>query len=543
MRQPADLPFSISGTRYHSRRSVVASSRGMVATSQPLAALAGLRILMAGGNAIDAAVATAAALNVVEPMSTGIGGDVFALFYLADSGEVRALNGSGRAPHALTSAVFRERGHTEVPLYDILSVTVPGTVDAWATALAAHGTMSLADALAPAIEYAERGFPVSEIIAASWHIRAPLLAKHAETARTYLPKGRAPRPGELFYQPDLARSLRLIAEGGPDAFYRGPIADAIVRTMEQMNGVMTHQDLAAHRSTWDEPLKLDYRGHTVYECPPNGQGLAALLALNTIANDDIAALGPESPEAKHLMIEAMRLAFADAFTYIADPAMADVPVEELLSPAFAARRRAQINPQHAAQSVTHQPLPMGENTVYLTVVDEQGNAASFINSLYEGFGSGIVADNTGIALQNRGACFVLDEQHRNCVAPGKRPYHTIIPCMVTKNGKLWGSLGVMGGFMQPQGHMQVLTNMIDFGMNPQEALDAPRFEVLQNLEQVRIEDAMPLQIRESLVARGHQLIEPGWVGFGGGQIIVIDEESGARLAGSDSRKDGCAVGY
>jgi gamma-glutamyltranspeptidase/glutathione hydrolase len=543
MSQEAPFSHRISGTRYPSRRSVVASARGMVATSQPLAAQAGLRILLAGGNAVDAAVATAAALNVVEPMSTGIGGDVFALLYLAGTGEVRALNGSGCAPLAATPEEYRRRGHTGVPLWDMLAVTVPGTVDAWASALEAHGTMGLAEVLAPAIEYAERGFPVSEIVAAAWHATAPRLRSDADAARAFLPGGLPPRPGQIVSLPGLARSLRLIAEGGRDAFYRGPLAEAIVAASEAKGGLLTMDDLARHRSTWDTPLALDYRGHTVYECPPNGQGLAALLALNTVAADDLAALGPDSAEAKHLLIEAMRLAFADAFTYIADPQHAQVPAAELLSPAFARARRALIDPRRSASVVSPGEVPVGEDTVYLTVVDEQGNAASFINSLYYGFGSGIVAGDTGIALQNRGACFVLDEGHRNCLAPGKRPYHTIIPCLVTRAGRLWGSLGVMGGFMQPQGHLQVLTNLIDFGMNPQEALDAPRFEVMTDLERVALERSAGPALRAALEARGHRLADGGQFGFGGGQAILIDPESGARLAGSDPRKDGCAVGY
>ncbi|HEU4327187.1 MAG TPA: gamma-glutamyltransferase [Roseiflexaceae bacterium] len=543
MSQESPFPHRISGTRYPSRRSVVTSARGMVATSQPLAAQAGLRILLAGGNAVDAAVATAAALNVVEPMSTGIGGDVFALLYSADTAQVHALNGSGRAPAAATPDEFRRRGHKDVPLWDILAVTVPGTVDAWAQALERHGTMSLAQVLAPAIEYAERGFPVSEIIAAGWHTIAPRLRNDPAAVRTFLPSGAAPRPGQIVRLLGLAASLRLIAEGGRDAFYHGPLAEAIVATSQAKGGLLSMEDFAQHHSTWETPLRLDYRGHTVYECPPNGQGLAALLALNTVAGDDLAALGPDSPEAKHLLIEAMRLAFADAFTYIADPLHAQVPASELLSSAFARSRRALIDPHRSAEVVRYGDLPVGEDTVYLSVVDEHGNAASFINSLYYGFGSGIVAGDTGIALQNRGACFVLDESHRNCIAPGKRPYHTIIPCMVTHEGRLWGSLGVMGGFMQPQGHLQVLTNLIDFGMNPQEALDAPRFEVLTDLEQVALERSVDPALRAELAARGHRLVEGSAFGFGGGQAILIDPESGARLAGSDPRKDGCAVGY
>lgn len=546
MSELPSYPFRISGTRYPSRRSTVASRRGMVATSQPLAALAGLRVLMSGGNAVDAAVAASAVLNVVEPMATGIGGDAFALIYLADSGEVKALNGSGRAPLAATLEEYRRRRHDKVPLFDILAVTVPGTVDTWATALEAHGTMSLAEVLAPAIEYAEDGFPVSEVIAAAWHTIGPRLYDDPAARQTYLVDGlNPPHPGEIFRQPNLARTLRLIAEGGRDAFYLGPIAEEIVRTSERYGGLLALEDFARHTSTWDEPISTDYRGYTVYECPPNGHGIAALIALNILADDDLADMGPDSAEALHLQIEAMRLAYADAFTYVADPAMADVPVDGLLSRSYAEQRRLLIDPRHAAPAVYAGDPNVGHDTVYLSVVDDQGNAVSFINSLYYGFGSGIVAGNTGIMLQNRGAGFVLDEGHRNCIAPGKRPYHTIIPCMVLQGRWLYGSLGVMGGFMQPQGHLQVLVNLIDHGMTPQEALDKPRFEVMTDLESVALEGSMDGALRGEMASRGHRLADPSGsvFGFGGGQAIVIDPQSGARLGGSDPRKDGCAIGY
>ena len=540
----ADLPFSITGKRYPSRRSVVMGRHGMVAASQPLAAQAGLRILLAGGNAADAAVAVAAALNVVEPMSTGIGGDAFALIYDAKTRGVGALNGSGRAPRAISHQVFAERGLDRVPADGMLPVTVPGTVDAWAALLERHGTMSLAQVLAPAIEYAEHGFPVSEIIAASWWRAEPRLQAHLDAARTYLVDGRrAPRPGELFRQPNLARTLRQIADGGRDAFYKGPIAEAIVRTSDQYGGFLALEDFAAHHSTWDTPISTGYRGHTVYECPPNGQGLTALLGLNILSGFDMTALDAGSVEALHIEIEAMRLAFADAATYIADPAHADVPIEPLLSEQHSAARRALIRPDRAMRAVAAGALPAGHDTVYLTVVDAAGNAVSLINSLYMGFGSGVVAGDTGIALQNRGACFVLDPSHRNCLAPGKRPYHTIIPCMVLRGDRLWSSFGVMGGFMQPQGHVQMLVNMLDFGMNPQEALDAPRFELIDpynGAEAVELEhDAATI---EALNALGHQAAQGRMFGFGGGQIIVVDE-NGVRHGGSDKRKDGCVVAY
>ncbi|MDW8146511.1 MAG: gamma-glutamyltransferase [Roseiflexaceae bacterium] len=509
-----------------------------------MAAQAGLRMLLAGGSAADAVVAAAAALNVVEPMSTGIGGDAFALIYDAQLRTVRALNGSGRAPAGLSRDTFIARGLTSIPSTGMLPVTVPGAVDAWVELLAAYGRLPLAQVLAPAIEYAEHGFPVSEIIARSWKLAEPKLAAHPDTARTYLPQGRAPRAGELFRQPGLARSLRLIAEGGRDAFYRGAIAAAIAATSARDGGVLTLEDLAAHRSTWETPISTTYRGYTVYECPPNGQGITALIALNILEGFDMAALTPASPEALHLQIEALRLAFADAAAYVADPAHVHVPTDWLLSAAHAAERRAQIDPQRAMPSVRPSALPGGHDTVYVTAVDADGNAVSFINSLYMAFGSGVVAGDTGICLQNRGAGFVLDPDHPNCVAPGKRPYHTIIPCIVTRGDRLWASFGVMGGFMQPQGHVQMLVNMIDFGMNPQEALDAPRFELI---DPYLGQDAVALEhdpeVAAALAARGHRVVDrQGMFGFGGGQIIVVDE-AGVRHAGSDPRKDGCAVAY
>jgi gamma-glutamyltranspeptidase / glutathione hydrolase len=534
----------ITGERYRSRRSVVMTTRGVVASSQPLASQAGLRMLLAGGSAADAAIAAAAVLNVVEPMSTGIGGDAWALVYDAKTGRVRALNGSGRAPQAISLAAFAERGLASVPATGMLSVTVPGAVDAWATLLAAHGRMTLADVLQPAIQYAEQGFPVSEIIARGWQNSTEKLRQHSDASRTFLPQGRAPRAGEVFYATGLGRSFRQIAEGGRDAFYTGDIAKAIIATSEHDGGYFTLDDLASHRSEWVEPIATNYRGHTIYECPPNGQGLTALLALNTLEGFDLAGLAPASPESLHLMIEAMRLAFADAAQYIADPQHANVPTAYLLSAEHTSARRSLINHERAAASIKAGVLPGGHDTVYLSVVDAEGNAVSFINSLYMGFGSGIIAGDTGIALQNRGAGFVLDPAHPNCLAPGKRPYHTIIPCMATKNGQLFASFGVMGGFMQPQGHVQMVVNMLDYGMNPQEALDAPRFELVEPyLQQDQVSFEHDAEVIAALARMGHQVVpvsRPG--GFGGGQIIMVDE-AGVRHAGSDPRKDGCAVAY
>ena len=525
-----------------SRRSVVMGFGGAVATSQPLAAQAGLRMLLRGGNAVDAAIATAAVLNVVEPMSTGMGGDAFALIYWAKEGRVYALNASGRAPYAASVEAFARRGLREIPRRGMMAVTVPGAAAGWADAVARFGTLGLDAALQPAIDYAERGFPVSERIGQSWSGAEDLLRQNPEAARVYLPGGRAPRPGQRFSAPDLGRSLRLIAEQGPDAFYRGDIARAIVATSETYEGLFTLQDLADHTSTWVEPIHADYRGYRVYECPPNGQGIATLIALNILNGYDLATLGFSSAEAIHLKMEAIKLAMTDAGRYVADPEMADVDVEGLLSSSYAAKRRSLIALDRAISLPKAGLPPTSHDTVYLCAADGEGNAVSFINSLFQGFGSGIVAEGTGVFMQNRGHLFSLDPDHPNCIAPHKRPYHTIIPSMVTRDGKLAICFGVMGGFMQPQGQVQVLSNMVDHGMDVQRALDVPRF-CFQRDNLFNIEPFFPDALYADLQRRGHSLTVTESGGYGGGQVIMVDPESGAWLAGSEPRKDGCAVAY
>ena len=517
-------PFSLPA-----RRSVVMANNGLVATSQPLATQAGLRMLMSGGNAVDAAVATAAALNVVEPMSTGVGGDLFALTYLAQTAELTALNGSGRAPQAISIEAIRRLGKTDMPERGALSITVPGTVDGWATLLQRHGTLPLAEALKPAIEYAEQGFPVSEIIAAQWKEDEAMLY-----GSPYLIDGRAPRPGQIFRNPDLARTLRTIAEDGREAFYQGPIAETIAQYVQSLDGFLSADDLAQHTSTWDEPIATEYHGVKVYECPPNGQGIVALIALNILEGFDLLSLGYGSTAYYHHLLEALKLAFADGFAHIADPRKVEVPIEKMLDKQYATTRRAYIANRALSHNVSG--IPHGD-TVYLTVIDKDRNACSLINSIYYGFGSGVIVPGTGIALQNRGALFSLDESHPNALAPGKRPFHTIIPAIAFKNGRLWSSFGVMGGHIQPQGHVQVLLNAIDFGMNPQQALDAPRV-VWRFGNCISIEDGVDAQ---ALAALGHEVIPAN--GFGGGQMITIDPDSGALLGGSDPRKDGCAIGW
>lgn len=528
---------------FPSRRSVVMAPQGAVATSQPLAAQAGLRILLAGGNAVDAAVATAAVLNVVEPVSTGIGGDMFALIW--DGRHLHSLNGSGRAPAALTVAWLQAQGLDQVPTFGPLPVTVPGAVDGWCEAVERFGRLPLAAVLAPAIEYAERGFPVSPIIAQGWAANAPKLIEYSgPDGGGYLVDGHAPRAGEVWRQPALGRALRAIAEGGRDAFYRGSIARAIAETVQAAGGVMTEGDLAAHTSTWEEPISVTYRGVRLYETPPNGQGLAALIALSVAEGWDLGSGGFGSVATTHHLIEAMRIGWADALAYVADPQFAPAPLAQLLSPAYGAQRRGEVQAQRSTTypAATFSPA---SDTVYLTVVDADRKAVSFINSNYMGIGSGLVVRDWGIGLQNRGALFSADPRHPNVVAPGKRPYHTIIPAMAFRDGQPWLSYGVMGGYMQPQGHVQVLTNMVDFGMDPQTALDAPRWSVDPLTGEVTLEPGLA-HVADDLTRFGHtvRLTEPRQaIQYGGGQVIMIDPATGMLHAGSDPRKDGCAVGY
>lgn len=533
--------------KYQSRRSMVVARRGMVSTSNPLAAQAGLAILRQGGNAADAVIATAAVLNVTEPASTGIGGDCFALYYDAAKREITALNGSGRAPAALTLEVFSARRLAQIPLHSALAVTVPGTVAGWHDLLVRHGTMSLAEVLADAIHYARDGYPVSPVFGASWKRLEPLL-QSSPNARDYLTDGAAPSVGKIVRLPALARTLQGIAEGGPDAFYSGPVADAIVSTLAANDGVMVQEDLRQHCSTWETPIHTDYRGVTVYECPPNGQGLAALQAMNIASGWDLGALPWDSAERLHLMVEAMRLAFADARHYVADNATNPAPLEFLLSPEYASQRRALVSPARSMEPPSFGSPLTSSDTVYLTAVDGKGNACSFINSLYMGFGSGIVAKGTGVFLQNRGALFSLTPDHPNVVAPGKRPYHTIIPGMALRGDELWASFGVMGGFMQPQGHFQVMSAMLDDDVNPQEALDRSRFCLMDGSGDsvLALEEGIPVETMARLAELGHRVqpvVGQGRGLFGDGHIIRRDPETGVLSGGSDPRKDGLTAAF
>ncbi len=522
-------------------RSPVLGFNGACATSQPLAAQAGLQMLLEGGNAVDAALAAITTLNVVEPMSTGMGGDLFALVYVASERKVYALNASGRSGAAWSYDAYRAHGMESVPERGAWAVTVPGAADGWFQLSAKLGRLPFDRVLQSAIGYAQEGFAVSPIVADVWRSCEALLQGDPEAARTYLPKGRAPRVGERFYQPDLAYSLTLLAQQGPDAFYRGPIARAIASTVQKHGALLTEDDLAAHTSTWVEPLSTNYRGLDVWECPPNGQGIVALEALNILSGVDLASMPFDAPDTVHYKTEAIKLAMADALGYVADPEHVHVPVAELLSPAYAAQRLAEIDMRRAIPD----PLPglhLGNDTVYATAVDGEGNAASIINSIFLAFGSGLVAEGTGICLQNRGNLFVMDRAHPNCIAPNKRPFHTIIPCMATENGSLRMSFGVMGGAMQPQGHVQVLTNMLDHGMDVQAAIDAPRFYYQPGLTHL-IEPYFADETLAELRRRGHDLtLDEGGI-FGGAQIIMVDPDSGALVCGSEPRKDGCAVAY
>ncbi|NIR29751.1 MAG: gamma-glutamyltransferase [Gammaproteobacteria bacterium] len=521
-------------------RSVVMSTRGMVATSQPMATTAGLEVLRRGGNAMDAAVAAGATLCVTEPQSTGIGGDCFMLYHDAATGRPYGLNGSGRSPAQASAAAIRERGHTQMPEYGILSVTVPGAVHAWHTALARFGSMSLREVLAPAIACAEEGYAVTEVVARGWKLNEAFLAGAPDTARALLADGRAPQAGTRHRQPRLARSLKRIAEGGPEVFYQGEIAEQIVHFSEANGGLLAVEDFAEHRSEWVEPIATDYRGLRVFELPPNAQGIVALMMLNVLADTGLDRMTHLGVDHVHALVEAFRLALAERDRFVCDPDFENIPVAELLSPDFAVRQRRRMDPK---QALTH-PLPSGlsgqRDTVYLTVVDEQRNAASFINSLYHPWGSGLVAGETGILLQNRGGGFVLEEGHFNRIAPRKRPMHTIIPALAYGGAQPVFSFGVMGGNYQPMGHAYVLSNWLDFGMNPQEAVDAPRFG--HDDGALVVERGVSADTRRELGNRGHRVVESEKP-LGGAQCIYIDWAQGVLQGASDPRKDGCALGY
>ncbi|MCC7010341.1 MAG: gamma-glutamyltransferase [Acidobacteria bacterium] len=530
-------------------RAVVRSTHGMVATSQPLASQVGLEILEHGGNAVDAAIAVAAMLNVTEPSMTGVGGDAFAMVYWAKTQKLEALNSSGRAPRALTLDHFREKNMTAMPLKGMEVITTPGAVDGWITLLEKYGTKRLPELLAPAIGYAEQGFPVAEKIAADWIPEVGKLQETEAAASTYLLNGQPPVAGTIFVQKNLARTLRTLAAGGRDAFYKGPIAKAIVDYVQQHGGYLSMEDFAAQAKSaeWVQPISTTYKGYTLYELPPNNQGLTGLILANILEGIDLQAMKGDPVRYYHTLIEATKIAFADRNRWIADPAFAKLPVAELIAKPYAAERRKLIDPEKAIDVPAPGQFNLGADTTYFTIVDKDRNAVSFINSLFNAFGSGIVAGDTGIMLHNRGTGFTLEANHPNLYAPGKRPFHTLVPAMVFKDGKLFMSYGVMGGDIQTQGHVQVLLNLVERGLNLQQAIDAPRVRYISG-KGVMMEPELGDAVIQGLVARGHQRVLPPEgvehrTFMGGGQAIVIDPQTGALSGASDIRKDGLAIGY
>ncbi|MGD9724492.1 MAG: gamma-glutamyltransferase [Pirellulales bacterium] len=536
-------------------RSVVVVKNGMVAASSPLAAEVGRDILKRGGNAVDAAIAANAMNGLVEPMSCGIGGDLFVIYWDNKTQKLYGLNASGRSPYKLNREVFRQKGMSEIPGNGVLSWSVPGCVQGWEDLRARFGTMPLAEILEPTIQYAEEGFPVSEIISVYWRGTAGGLKRHPDTAKTFLVDGRAPLEGEVFRNPNLAASLRAIAAAGPAAYYKGAIAQKIVSTSEALGGYMSLKDLADHHSDWVDPVSTNYRGYDVWELPPNGQGIAALQILNIIEPYDIRAMGPGSPDWFHLFVEAKKLAFADRARFYADPAFAELPIQELISKPYAERRRKLIDMQRAATDVpSGDPKLAKSDTIYLTAVDKDRNCCSLIQSNFGAWGSFVVPGDVGFPIQNRGELFALDESHLNRLEPHKRPFHTIIPAMVTKDGKPWLSFGVMGGDMQAQGHVQILVDLIDFDMNLQQAGDQARVRHDGSAEptgkpaepgggKVFVEPLVPRDVIDALTKRGHQVGTARGVGFGGYQAIQIDWEHGTLRGATEPRKDGSAAGY
>jgi gamma-glutamyltranspeptidase / glutathione hydrolase len=479
----------------------------------------------------------AACMAVLSPMQTGMGGDAFLLFYEAETGSVLGANGSGRAPNAATIEKLRDGGLSEMPERGGLTVTVPGAVRLWEDAANTLGNLPLARLLEPAWEFAEEGRPVAEVVARYWEESEDVLRRDEAAARTFLPEGRAPKPGEPFYQADLAATISAVAEGGADAFYNGEIARSMALCAQEAGGYLSEEDLAAHETTWVEPISTEYRGVRVYEIPPPGQGIAALEMLNILEGFDLGALGPVSADRIHLEVEAKKLAFEVLREKIGDPEFSEVPTEELLSKDYAARLRERISPARAAASVASD---LGSDTTYLCAVDAAGNGCSFINSLYDRFGSGIVAGDTGVCLHNRGRSFRLVPDHPNALAPGKLPLHTIIPGLATRDGALWATFGVMGALMQPQGHAQLLINLLDHGMSPQEAVDHPRHRHEDGI--LFVEGRIPEGEIEKLRSMGHRVDvgEDYIIPTGGAQLIRV-LEGGVRACGSDPRKDGCAL--
>jgi len=529
-------------------RSVVATRFGIVAASQPLAARAGVQVLERGGNAVDAAIAANAVMGVVEPAMNGLGGDLFAIVYDAKTGKLSGLNSGGWAPTGLTPALLKSKGIDRMPSRGIYTVTVPGVVAGWEAMRAKFGTLPLRDLLASAEFYADQGFPVTEVIAGEWSGSVKLLEAEPNAARTYLPNGRAPKPGEIFKNPDLAASLRLIQENGARGFYEGKTANAILEISREKGGTMTAADLKEFSPAWVDPISTTYRGWTVYELPPNTQGIAALMMLNIMERFPMAEFGFHSPKALHAMIEAKKLAYADMLSYVADPNFSKVPVPAMLSKENGAKRAAVINPAKAACAVEPSQFSgltsssIGQDTIYLSVIDKDGNIVSLIQSLYSGFGSGLVPPNTGFMLHNRGGGFTMESNHPNVVAPHKRPLHTIIPAFMQKDDVRIG-FGIMGGFNQAQAHAQFVANIADYGMTIQEALEAGRFTkgTFQGCD-VNVEALVPDATISALRALGHdvKVVPPRTGTFGWGQA-VMSNGAGVHFGASEPRHDGEAI--
>lgn len=540
----------ITGHNFATRSEIIAQN-GMAATSHPLATQVALDILKAGGSAVDAAIAANAVLGLMEPTGCGIGGDLFAILWDAKSQKLHGLNASGRSPKNMSLEYLKEKGYKKIPSYGPLPVTVPGAVDGWFELHSKFGKLPMDKILQPAIAYAQGGFPVTELIAYYLERSGRILGQYPNFKETYMPNGKMPAKGEIFKNPDLANTYQKIAKGGRDAFYKGDIAKTIAKYIQEQGGFLTYDDIASHKSEWVNPVSANYRGYDVWELPPNGQGIAALQILNILEGFDIASMGFGSAEYLHHFIEAKKLAYEDRAHHYADMQVENVPLDRLISKDYAAERRELLNPNRAARS--YEPGSMDTpSTIYLTVADKDGNMVSLIQSNYRGMGSGMTPWGLGFVLQDRGEGFNLEEGYLNTYAPGKRPFHTIIPGFITKNGKPYISFGVMGGGMQPQGHVQIVVNMIDFGMNLQEAGDAPRVQHIGSSEPtgekmidggtVLLETGFDWEVIRALIGKGHK-IQWDLGGFGGYQAIMWDEKTGVYYGASESRKDGQAAGW
>ena len=539
---------------FFATRSEVFAQHGMVATSQPLATQIGLDILKHGGNAIDAAIAANAALGLMEPTGNGMGGDLFAIVWDAKTGKLYGYNGSGHSPKSLTLQWFKDNGYTKVPPYGPLPVTTPGAVDGWFALHDRFGKLPMKSVLAPAIGYARDGFPMSELIAYYWGLSVPRLSKYPGFSEQFTTDGHAPAKGEIWKNPNLAHTLETIAKGGRDAFYKGAIAHTIADYIKAQGGFLSYEDLAAHKGEWVEPVSTNYRGYDVWELPPNGQGIAALQMLNILEGYDLKSYGFGSPEHIHLFVEAKKLAFADRAKFYADPDFVKAPVAKLISKEYAAERRKLISMDKAANDVAPGEFKLDGDTIYLTTADQWGNMVSLIQSNYRGMGSGMTPPGLGFILQDRGEMFVLKEGHANTFAPGKRPFHTIIPAFVTKDGKPWLSFGVMGGDTQPQAHTLIVSNLIDFGMNLQEAGDAPRIlhdgstspegqaTEMTDGGAIQLETGFDYSTIRALMRMGHK-VEFANGPYGGYQAIGWDEKNKVYIGASEGRKDGQAAGY